>query len=155
MMTVTIGTLENRPLHFARRGAQRAYAASMFLLSRAGEIVWHGVVIATAFFLVAYVALLGDELLVFPAVLLCLHVLWESVGKLTDNQLVFPGVFMLSFIGAVGLASGMLQPPFSVTLALAGAVGLAGSVVFILIGFIWETLNGHRIRPPVDEETTS
>lgn len=148
MMAVSIGSLESRPLRYVRQGAQRAYQLSLFLLERAGEIVWYGIAISVAFFLMAYVALLGDELLVFPALFLCIHTLWHAVSRLTDDQLVFPGVFWLSIVGAIGVTSGLLQPPFSVTLALAVAVALPA----LLVVFVWSAFAGSTNRkatPPL------
>jgi hypothetical protein len=149
MMAVSIGSLESRPLRYVRQGAQRACQLSLFLLERADEIVWYGIAISVAFFLVAYVALLGDELLVLPTIFLCIHVLWHAVTQLTDNQLVFPGVLFLCIIGAIGVTNGLLQPPLFVTLALAVAVALPG---VLLLMFIWPAFAGptkRKAAPPL------
>lgn len=153
MMSVTIGTLEDRPLSYTRRGIQRAYKTSMFLLSRTGEIVWHGVILSIAFALVAYVALGGDGLLLFLSFMLCLHVLWMSTHELLDNrfELVLPSIFVLPMFAAIGITNGILQPPFYMSLALAVAVGLAGVAVLLPVFLLSQALFGRK--QPATPET--
>lgn len=146
-MSVTIGSLESRPLRYARASAKRAQEVSLFILGRAGEIVLCSAAISVSFYITMLLALLSntepDLLIPFGTMLLLsIGVLWSSLHSLLDKhiELVFPAIVFIPFISAVALVTGMLNAPFSVTLALAGAVAIAGVIVLIPVFLLFQAL---------------